>query len=565
MPTLVAPFGGPLVDLRVAEPERAELRAEAAACPSLTLSPRALHDLELLATGAFSPLAGFMGEADHHSVLEGMRLSDGTLWPIPITLPAGEEARGFVGRDVALRGPHGELLALLSVREAYRFDPEEEALAVLGRSDPSHPLVAEMAGSGPFCISGPLRVLERPRFLDFVDLRLTPREVRRRLAAIDAPAVVAFQTRNPLHRSHEELMRRAQAKTGGALLLHPVVGPTRPGDVDHFTRVRTYRAALARFDPGRTLLSLLPLAMRLAGPREAVWHAIIRRNYGATHFVVGRDHAGPGRDGQGQPFFAPEAAQELASRHAAEVGVEILAFDELVYLPEEDRYEEACRVPAAAPTLSLSGTEVRERLTAGRALPPWFTRPETAAILAEVHPPRHRQGFCVWLTGLPAAGKSSTAEALEALLLEHGRRVTLLDGDRVRTHLSKGLGFSREDRDTNVRRIGFVAAEVVRHGGVAVCAAISPYRAARDECRGMVGGDRFIEAFVDTPLAVCEARDPKGLYAQARRGEVRGFTGLDDPYEPPLTPELVLTTTDASALDNARRVAALVARGDLRE
>jgi sulfate adenylyltransferase len=410
-------------------------------------------------------------------------------------------------------------------------------------------------------------VLALPRYHDFVELRRTPAQVRALLEARGGGAVVAFQTRNPLHRSHEELTKRAAAECGGTLLLHPVVGLTKPGDVDHYTRVRTYRALVEHhYDPARTLLSLLPLAMRMAGPREALWHALIRRNFGASHFIVGRDHAGPGPDSQGRPFFGPYDAQELVRQHEQEAGVRMLPFRELVYLPDEDRYEEADKLPAQARVLSISGTQVREDyLALGKPLPEWFTRPETAAILAETSPPRHRQGFCVWFTGLSGAGKSATAEALTALLLERGRQVTLLDGDVVRTHLSKGLGFSRADRDTNIRRIGFVAAEIVRHGGVALCAAVSPYRQTRDECRLMVGGERFFEVLVDTPLEVCESRDAKGLYAQARRGELRGFTGIDDPYEAPLHAELVLDTVTQGIQDNAERlVALLIARGYLR-
>jgi sulfate adenylyltransferase len=330
--------------------------------------------------------------------------------------------------------------------------------------------------------------------------------------------------------------------------------------VDHYSRVRGYQALVAQYyDPQRTLLALIPLAMRMAGPREALWHALIRRNYGASHFIVGRDHAGPGLDSRGRPFYAPLAAQELAARYADEIGVTILPFEELVYLPDEERYVAASAVPPGARTLTLSGTQVREEyLAQGRALPAWFTRPETAAILAESFPPRHRQGCCVWFTGLSGAGKSTIAEALVALLLERGRQSTLLDGDVVRTHLSQGLGFSRADRDANVRRIGFVAAEVARHGGVAVCAAVSPYRATRNEVRHMVGAERFVEVFVDTPLAVCEQRDLKGLYARARRGELPGFTGIDDPYEPPVNPELRLLTEEVSAERCARQIVALL-------
>jgi sulfate adenylyltransferase len=397
---------------------------------------------------------------------------------------------------------------------------------------------------------------------DFRDLRRTPAEVRKALEAFGHKNVVAFQTRNPMHRAHEELVRRAIDAVDGVLLLHPSVGMTKPGDVDHYTRVRTYRAlAEKHFPTGRVLLSLLPLAMRMAGPREALWHAIIRRNFGANHFIVGRDHASPGGG-----FYGPYDAQELVEEHQAEIGVTMVPFRELVYIAAEDRYEEASRVPAGAETRSISGTQVRDDfLGAGRPLPEWFTRPEVATILAESYAPRHRQGFCVWFTGLSGAGKSTTAEIVVSRLLEHGRQVTLLDGDVVRTNLSKGLGFSREDRDANILRIGFVAAEIVRHGGAVVCAAVSPYRATRDAVREMVGAGNFIEVFVDTPLEVCEARDAKGMYAQARRGAIKNFTGIDDPYEAPASAEVTLDTTSASAEGNAARIVAMLAeRGFIR-
>ncbi len=563
-----APYGGRLVDLLAAPGEREALAAHASTLPSLTLSDRSVHDLELLASGAFSPLDRFLSHRDYERVLDEMRLADGTLWPMPITLPVADPAQVRLGTEVCLRSPKNEPLAVMRVEEAYAWDAEREARALFGRQDLAHPLVAEMSGWGKVNVSGRLQVLSLPRYYDFAELRRTPAQVRARLAEMGAPAVVAFQTRNPLHRSHEELTKRATAAVGGALLLHPVVGLTRPGDVDHYTRVRSYKALVERhYDPRRTLLSLLPLAMRMAGPREALWHAIVRRNYGATHFIVGRDHAGPAPGSDGRPFFGPYDAQELVARHAEEIGVGMVPFRELVYLPDQDRYEEADRVPPGARVLSISGTQVRdEYLAQGRPLPEWFTRPETAAILAETSPARHRQGFCVWFTGLSGAGKSATAEALAALLLERGRRSTLLDGDVVRTHLSKGLGFSRADRDTNIRRIGFVASEIVRHGGVALCAAVSPYRSTRQECRNLVGAERFLEVFVDTPLEVCERRDTKGLYAQARRGELKGFTGIDDPYEPPPAAEVVLDTVGASIEGNARRIVDLLReRGFVRE
>jgi sulfate adenylyltransferase len=558
--SLIQPYGGSLVDLTVPADEAVALKAAAAELPSVQLSKRCACDLELLATGAFSPLDRFMSERDYERVLADMRLAGGHLFPVPVTLAVDEASRPEPGSDVALRDIKGDLLAVMTVEEVYPFRLEEYCHAVLGTTDAAHPLVAEAARWGRLNISGRLRVMRVPAHQDFRSLRLTPREVRERLAGIGRDNVVALQTRNPLHRVHEELARRAAQQVAGTLLLQPVVGLTEPGDTDHYTRVRSYQAVVDRaFTPGSVVLALMPLAMRLAGPREALWHAIIRRNYGANHFIVGRDHAGPGLRSDGRPFYGPYEAQQLIARHASEIGVRMVAFKELVYLPDEDRYVEADQIPAGARVASISGSEVRnEYLEVGRPLPEWFTRPEVAAILAEAYRPRYQQGVCVWFTGLSGAGKSTTAEVLTVLLAEHGRRVTLLDGDVVRTHLSKGLGFSREDRDTNIRRIGFVAAEIVRHGGVAVCAAVSPYLATREEVRNMVGREHFIEVFVDTPIQVCEQRDTKGMYAKARRGEIRGFTGVDDPYEPPQHAEIVLDTCRSTADENAARIVELL-------
>ena len=555
---LIEPYGGRLVDLLVPPDEHEALRAHANTLPSIQLSDRALCDLELLATGAFSPLDRFMGRADYERVLAEMRLADGTLFPIPVTLPVERIDDLHYDREIALRDSKNNLLAVMTVEEIYTWERAAAAQQVFGTQDPAHPLVAEMTRWGSLNLSGPLRVLALPRHYDFTDLRLTPVQTRARLAAAGQTNVVAFQTRNPLHRAHEELTKRAAESVDGTLLLHPVVGLTKPGDVDHFTRVRSYKALLSNYyDGDRAVLALLPLAMRLAGPREALWHAIIRRNFGANYLIVGRDHAGPGNDSTGRPFYGPYDAQELAQQHSAEIGVGVLTFSEMVYLPDEGRYEEASRIPDGAQVASISGTQVRsDYLNRGRQLPEWFTRPEVADILSESYPPRHRQGVCLWFTGLSGAGKSTTAEVLTILLLEHGRQVTVLDGDVVRTHLSKGLGFSKEDRDVNIRRIGFVAAELVRHGGIAVCAAVSPYRATREDVRAMVGKDRFVEIFVDTPIEVCEDRDVKGMYAKARRGEITGFTGIDDPYEAPVNPEITLDTVAFTPEENAQRIVA---------
>jgi len=444
----------------------------------------------------------------------------------------------------------------MTVEESFAWDPLVEAQAVFRTTDVRHPLVAEMNTWGNHYISGPIKVVELPKHYDFAELRRTPAEVRKLLAGMGHANVVAFQTRNPLHRAHEELTKRAAVEVDGALLLHPVVGRTKPGDVDHYTRVRSYKVLVEKYyDPGRTLLSLLPLAMRMAGPREALWHAIIRRNYGANHFIVGRDHASPGKDSEGRPFYGPYDAQNLLAELGPEIGMKMVPFSELLYLPKEDSYEEADRIPQGVEWLSISGTQVRsDYLAAGRRLPKWFTRSEVATILAKAYPPRHQRGFCVWFTGLPNAGKSTIARILTELLVERGRQVTLLDGDVVRTHLTKGLGFSREDRDANIRRIGFVASEVVQHHGAVIAAAVSPYRGARNEVRSMIGAEQFILVYVDTPLEVCEQRDAKGLYARARSGELLEFTGVSDPYEAPHDPEVVLTTTDFAPETNARRL-----------
>ena len=553
---MIEPYGGQLVNLLVESEERESLLARAAQLTRLQLTPRNICDLELLATGAFSPVTRFFGKDDYQRVLAEMRLGSGTLFPIPLTLPVSADAGLRLDAEVALADQQNNLLAVMRVEELYEWDRESEAQQVYGTQDPRHPLVAEMHSWGKYNLSGELRVLALPRYYDFSALRLTPQQVRPRLAALGHENVVAFQTRNPLHRAHEELTARAAQTIDGTLLLQPVVGLTKPGDIDHYTRVRTYRMLAERYyDRRRMVLALLPLAMRMAGPREALWHAIIRRNFGANHLIVGRDHASPGQDSQDRPFYGPYEAQELLALHAEEIGVRPVPFSELVYLPEEDRYEESSRVPSGKRTVSLSGTEVREQyLEKGLTLPAWFTRPEIAAILAEAHPPRHRQGFCLWFTGLSGAGKSTTADILSSMLLEHGRQVTVLDGDVVRTHLSKGLGFSAEDRDTNIRRIGFVASEIVRHGGAVICAAVSPYRATRNECRAMVGGERFIEVYVNTPLEVCEGRDAKGMYALARRGKIKNFTGIDDPYEPPHDPEIVIETISRTAEENAGRI-----------
>jgi sulfate adenylyltransferase len=552
---IISPSGGELIELRVAPELKAELLSRAKELPSVQLSERTLCDLELLATGGFSPLDRFMSSIDHARVIGEMRLRDGGLFPIPITLPISSHDAIKLDKDISLRDSRNEIVAIMTVEDVYKWDLEETAEQVFGTADVRHPFVAEMHRWGRHNISGPLKVLEVPPHHDFRELRLSPAQTRARLEQTDFANVVAFQTRNPLHRAHEAMTKKAIEAVAGILLLHPVVGMTKPGDIDHFTRVRTYKALAENYYDSN-----------LAGPREALWHALIRRNYGANHLIIGRDHASPGNDSKGNSFYQPYAAQELVQQFEAELGVKALPFGEFVYLPEEDRYEDSRVLTGQPTTTRISGTQGRAWYRDGSTnVPSWFARPEVADLIAQAYPPRHKQGFCVWFTGLSAAGKSTTAEILTVLLQESGRQVTLLDGDIVRTHLSRGLGFSKSDRDLNIRRIGFVASEIVRHHGAVVCAAVSPYRSTRNDVRAMIGTERFIEVFVDTPLDECERRDTKGMYLKARRGEIKNFTGIDDPYEAPLDAEVTLSTSNLSADKNARLIVeVLLSKGFLK-
>ena len=550
---LIAPYGGELVDLVAPRERFDELKARAGRLDSIQLSERAICDLELLATGAFSPLDRFMGQDDYRRSVGEMRLDDDTLFPVPVTLSIEDASSVKIDADVALRDARNDLLAVMTIQEAYEWSPLELADEVFGTRDVRHPTVSEMQRWGSVNVSGPLQVLQLPRRYDFTELRRTPRATRDARIAYGRANVVAFHACDPFRRAEEEFTRRAAESVDGVLLLHPAVRSTTTGDMDHYTRIRTYRSlSLHYYENDRVLLSLLPLAARFAGPREALWHAIIRRNYGANHLIVGRDHAGPPVDSVGRPLYRPDDARELVDRYSAETGVRTVTFRETEDDTDGERRTEVAAVPERAHGSSPVPTQLREQNSRqGPALPSWIGMPEVATILAERSPPKHRQGVCIWFTGLSGSGKSTTAELLTGLLMEHGRRVTVLDGDVVRTHLSKGLGFSKDDRDANIRRIGFVASEIVRHGGVAICAAVSPYSAVRNEVRATLGSGRFIEVFVDTPLHVCEDRDSKGMYAKARRGEISNFTGIDDPYEAPTDPEITLDTVRHSARSNA--------------
>jgi len=537
----------PIPELFVSYESSQKLKVEAGDLPSWDLTARQICDLELLMNGGFHPLKGFLSEADYDSVVERMRLADGALWPIPVTLDVSEAfaEQVSIGQDIALRDQEGVILAILSVTDKWVPHKGREAERVFGADDVAHPAVNYLHHTaGPVYLGGPITGIQPPVHYDFRGRRDTPNELRTLFRKLGWRRIVAFQTRNPLHRAHQELTFRAARESQANLLIHPVVGLTKPGDIDHFTRVRCYEAVLDHYPAATTNMSLLNLAMRMAGPREALWHGIIRRNHGCTHMIVGRDHAGPGKNSAGEDFYGPYDAQELFKEHEAEIGIEMVPFKHMVFVQERAEYQPADEVEEGATVLNISGTELRRRLQEGLEIPDWFSFPEVVAELRKSKPPRAKQGFTVFFTGLSGSGKSTIANAVMVKLMEMGGRpVTLLDGDIVRKNLSSELGFSKEHRDLNIQRIGFVASEITKNGGIAICAPIAPYAATRRQVRDLIEQyGAFVEVYVATSLEECERRDRKGLYKLAREGKIKEFTGISDPYDQPETPELRLDT-----------------------
>ncbi len=553
------PHGGILQDLYLPASEVAAAKQAAGDYPSWDLTERQLCDIELLLNGAFSPLDGFLNRDDYESVVANMRLANGVLWPMPVTLDVSEGfAEGLSSGDrIALRDLEGVIIATLEVGDVWSPDKKAEAEGVYGTTDDKHPAVYYLDHlAHPVYVGGKLTGIEAPTHYDFKHLRDSPREMRERFNKLGWRKVVAFQTRNPIHRAHQEITLRAARDVEANLLIHPVVGMTKPGDVDHYTRVRCYEHVLSQYPEQTTMLSLLPLAMRMGGPREAMWHAIIRKNFGCTHIIIGRDHAGPGQDSNGKDFYGPYDAQELLTEHAGELDITMVPFRMMVYAENRAQYVPVDETTDADRTMNISGTELRRRLQEGLEIPSWFSFPEVVSELRRTHPPRHRQGFTVFFTGLSGSGKSTIAQALMSKLMEiGGRPVTLLDGDIVRKNLSSELGFSKEHRNLNIQRIGFVAGEITKNGGIAICAPIAPYAAVRRQVRetiSPVGG--FLEVHVSTPLEECERRDRKGLYALARAGKIKEFTGISDPYETPENAEMVIDTVEISPDLAAHRI-----------
>jgi len=557
---LIPAHGGELIHLIVEPSRAADLKAHSKEWPSWDLTARQVCDLELLLSGGFSPLRGFFNRADYEGVCHNLRLANGTLWPMPITLDVSEEFAKSLkpgSSTVALRDGEGVMLAVLRVEDVWQPDRAAEAKSVFGTTSKAHPGADYVqCKANPWYVGGTLEGLQPPAHYDFRALRLTPAELRAEFSRLGWRRVVAFQTRNPMHRAHQELTFRAARQVEANLLIHPSVGMTKPGDVDYFTRVRCYELLLSKYPHGTVKLAMLPLAMRMGGPREAIWHGLIRKNHGCTHFIVGRDHAGPGNDTDGKPFYGPYDAQRLFKKYEADIGVTMVPFNMMVYLEDQDKYVPDNEVRKGSRVLNISGTELRERLNGGRDIPCWFTYPEVVQELRRSYPPRHRQGVTIFFTGLSGSGKSTIANVLLTKFLEMGGRpVTILDGDLVRKHLSSELGFSKEHRDINIRRIGYVASEITKNGGIAICAPIAPYDAVRKQVRELIepfGG--FVLVHVATPIEICEQRDRKGLYAKARAGILKEFTGISDPYEAPANAEVVINTGELSPEEAAQEI-----------
>ena len=544
----IEPHGGQICDRMVTEERISELKQDFVHLQSWTLNDRQICDLEMIMNGGFSPLIGFLAQEDYDAVCTDMRLQNNDLWPIPITMDVTENtAENLAKKDkLVLRDKEGFALAVLTIGDIWKPDRKKEAEQVYGTIDETHPGVNYLLHeSNPIYIGGSVEGVHVPKHYDYQDLRHTPAQLREEFDRMGWSNIVAFQTRNPMHRAHVELTHRASAEANANLLIHPVVGLTKPGDVNHYTRVRCYQKIMGKYAGNTAALSLLPLAMRMAGPREALWHAIIRKNYGCNHFIIGRDHASPGNDSDGNPFYGPYNAQDLLQQHEEELGIKMVPFKLMVYVKGTGSYMTKDEVPEGAETLTVSGTELRELLDKGSDVPEWFSYPDVVEELRKQRPAMSKRGFTIFFTGLSGSGKSTLANGLLVKLLEDGRRpVTLLDGDIVRTHLSSELGFSKEHRSLNIRRIGFVASEITKNGGIAICAPIAPYLTDRRFNRDMIaplGG--YIEIFVNTPLEVCERRDVKGLYAKARQGLIKQFTGIDDPYEEPENAEIVIDSS----------------------
>ncbi|MFQ5644217.1 MAG: bifunctional sulfate adenylyltransferase/adenylylsulfate kinase [Thiogranum sp.] len=572
MEHFVPPHGGELVDLLVDDSSAEALKTESQSFPSLTLSQRQVCDLELLMNGAFSPLTGFMGQEAYESVVDSMRLPDGSVWPVPIVLdiPKNFAEKIEKGSKIALRDAEGFMPAVLTVEDIWQPDKGREAEKVYNTTSEQHPGVRYLNECvHPVYISGQLQGIQLPVHYDFESLWDTPEEMRALFRKMGWRRVVSFQTSKPMHRLQREITLQAAKDIQGHILLHPTVGMTKPGDLQYYARVHCYQAIRQHFPHNLAMLSLLPLAMRMAGPREALWHAIVSQNYGCSHMIIGPKHAyppvGAGLPANGAfeenispPSFYPEyAAQELLKEYADDLKIEIIPVEAMRYTPAKGKFLPVSRIEEhGLESVEYTDLQMKKDLAMGEDIPGWFSYPEVVRDLRNAYPPRSRQGFTLFFTGLSGSGKSTLAKIIYSKLVEGGGRpVTLLDGDIVRQHLSSELGFSKAHRNLNINRIGFVASEITKNAGVAICAPIAPYTTMRRSVREMIEPHgAFIEIHVATPLETCEARDRKGLYAKARKGEIPEFTGISDPYEIPEHPELRVDTTGLSPMEAAQEI-----------
>ncbi len=523
------------------------------------VTPRQRCDLEMLLNEAFAPLTGFLTQDDYQSVLSCMRLQNDSPWPIPITLDVNDHFAENIsqGDTIELFDFDNTLLARMCVSDKWRPDKHTEALKVFNTVDLKHPGVHYLLNTaGTWYVGGTVEKVQIPKHFDFINYRHTPESLKRLFLSLGWENIVAFQTRNPIHKAHMELTLRAAQEIHGNILIHPVVGMTKPGDVDYLTRVHCYQKILHHYPANKSLLSLLPLAMRMAGPKEALWHALIRKNYGCTHFIIGRDHAGPGNDSNGKSFYDPYAAQKLVAQYQDEIGITMMPFQEMVYVKERHIYCTQHELRPHETTLTISGTEFREALLNEQTIPSWFSFPEIIEELRQSYLPKHKKGFTIFFTGLSGAGKTVLSQALFAKLRGYGiKNVSVLDSDATRRILGQELGFSKADRNLNIKRLGFVASEITKVGGIAICAAIAPYAEAREENRQLIsqyGG--YIEVYLETSFTECARRDTKGLYAQALRGELKSFTGYNDPYESPLYPEIRIDTAALSVEESIHTI-----------
>ena len=553
---MIKPHGKTLVSFHLSADELSEYSELSNNISSLTLSLKQQCDLEMISNGAFSPLSTFNNQKDYEEILLNNKLSNGLVWPIPIVLDVPDQFLKSLDKNeyISLRNTEGFLLAILKVKEFWAPNKKEEANLVFKSNDLNHPGVDYLFNhTNNNYISGELVPIHENKYFDFTHLRKSPQEVRDFFRLNNWKDVIAFQTRNPMHRAHYELTKLAMDEHNSKLLIHPVIGMSKPGDIDHFTRVKCYQHIIKYYPENSVELSLINLAMRMAGPKEALWHAIIRKNYGCNRIIIGRDHAGPGVNAEGKPYYQPYDAQELIAQYQEELEIKMVPFKEMVFAKNKKTYLPLDKIEQDDPIEKLSGTQFKELLQQRTEIPTWYSFPEVIHELRKRFPKLHNQGLTVFFTGLSGAGKSTLANAIMYKLMEtEDRPITLLDGDIVRQHLSSELGFSKEDRDIHVKRIGYVASEITKHGGVAICAPIAPYSNTRKVVRNMIDEvGSFVEIHVATPLSVCEERDTKGLYKQARAGKILDFTGVSDPYEEPENPEITVDTSDITVEESS--------------